>query len=67
MYRFDRALKSGKLFSNALTTKAWTPHGHMVAPPPLPIEADYGYGWMIGEDFGHKYVGHGGWVNGFVS
>ena len=22
---------------------------------------------MIGEDFGHKYVGHGGWVNGFVS
>ena len=67
MYRFDRALKSGKLFSNALTTKAWTPYGHMVAPPPLPIEADYGYGWMIGQDFGHNYVGHGGWVNGFVS
>jgi hypothetical protein len=21
----------------------------------------------MGEDFGHKYVGHGGWVNGFVS
>ncbi len=67
MYRFDRALKSGKLFSNAITTKAWTPYGHMIAPPPLPIEADYGYGWMIGQDFGHKYVGHGGWVNGFVS
>jgi CubicO group peptidase (beta-lactamase class C family) len=67
MYRFDRAIKSGMLFSNALTTKAWTPYGHMIAPPPLPIEADYGYGWMIGEDFGHKYVGHGGWVNGFVS
>jgi hypothetical protein len=22
---------------------------------------------MIGNDFGHKWVGHGGWVNGFVS
>ena len=67
LYRFDRALKSGRLFSDAITTKAWTPYGHMVAPPPLPIEAEYGYGWMVGEDFGHKYVGHGGWVNGFVS
>jgi CubicO group peptidase (beta-lactamase class C family) len=67
MYRFDRALKSGKLFSNAIITKAWTPYGHFIAPPPLPIQAEYGYGWLIGEDFGHKYVGHGGWVNGFVS
>jgi len=56
MYRFDRALQSGKLFSNAITTKAWTPYGRLIAPPPLPIQADYGYGWMIGEDFGHKYV-----------
>ena len=24
MYKFDRALKSGKLFSNAITTKAWS-------------------------------------------
>jgi hypothetical protein len=67
MYRFDRALKAGKLFSNAITTKAWTPYGLLIAPPPLPIQAEYGYGWMLGEDFGHKYVGHGGWVNGFVS
>ena len=22
---------------------------------------------MIGDAFGHRYVGHGGWVNGFVS
>lgn len=67
LYRFDRAVKSGKLFSNAITTKAWTAYGHWTAPPPFPLEADYGYGWMLGEDFGHKYVGHGGWVNGFVS
>jgi CubicO group peptidase (beta-lactamase class C family) len=67
MYRFDRALKSGKLFSKTITDKAWIAYGHWVAPPPFPLEAEYGYGWMLGEDFGHKYVGHGGWVNGFVS
>jgi CubicO group peptidase (beta-lactamase class C family) len=67
MYRFDRALKSGKLFSAAITAKAWTGYGHWTAPPPFPLEAEYGYGWMLGQDLGHPYVGHGGWVNGFVS
>ena len=67
LYTFDRVLKSGKLFSPAITAKAWTAYAHWAAPPPLSLEADYGYGWMMGEEFGHKYVGHGGWVNGFVS
>jgi CubicO group peptidase (beta-lactamase class C family) len=67
MYRFDRAIKSGKLFSSAITAKAWTGYGHWTAPPPFPYEAEYGYGWMMGKEFGHRYVGHGGWVNGFVS
>ncbi len=64
---FDRLLKAGKLFSSSVTAKAWTVYSHFVAPPPLPIEADYGYGWMLGSDFGHRYIGHGGWVSGFVS
>jgi CubicO group peptidase (beta-lactamase class C family) len=67
LYRFDRALKSGKLFSSAITAKAWAPYMHWVAPPPFGTEADYGYGWMSGKDFDHAYVGHGGWVGGFVS
>jgi CubicO group peptidase (beta-lactamase class C family) len=67
MYKFDRALKSGKLFSAAIIAKAWSSYGHWVAPPPFNFDAEYGYGWMLGENFGHKYVGHGGWVNGFVS
>ncbi len=67
MYRFDRALKSGKLFSPAITAKAWTAYAHWTAPPPFDIDAEYGYGWMMGQEFGHRYVGHGGWVNGFVS
>ena len=67
LYKLDRALKSDKLFSAAVKTKAWTPYGHWSAPPPFPLEAEYGYGWMIGDKFGHKYVGHGGWVGGFVS
>jgi CubicO group peptidase (beta-lactamase class C family) len=67
MYRFDRVLKAGTLFSKAVTEKAWSAYGHWAAPPPFPYEADYGYGSMMGSNFGHKYVGHGGWVNGFVS
>jgi CubicO group peptidase (beta-lactamase class C family) len=67
LHKFDRTLKSGKLFSSAITAKAWSPYGHWVAPPPFNFEAEYGYGWMLGQNFGHKYVGHGGWVNGFVS
>jgi CubicO group peptidase (beta-lactamase class C family) len=67
MYRFDRAIKAGTLFSKALVDKASTPFGHWSAPPPFPLEADYGYGTMMGTDFGHRYMGHGGWVNGFVS
>ena len=66
-YKFDRALKTDKLFSAAIKAKAWTPYGHWSAPPPFPLEAEYGYGWMIGDKFGHKYVGHGGWIGGFVS
>jgi CubicO group peptidase (beta-lactamase class C family) len=67
MYRFDRALKAGTLFSKAITDKAWSAYGQWSAPAPFPYQADYGYGSMMGVNFGHKYVGHGGWVNGFVS
>ncbi|MGD0356231.1 MAG: serine hydrolase [Terracidiphilus sp.] len=67
LYKFDRALKLEKLFSAAIKSKAWTAYGHWSAPPPIPLEAEYGYGWMIGDKFGHKYVGHGGWIGGFVS
>ena len=67
LYRFDRILKSDKLFSPAITAKAWTAYGHWSSPPPVPLEADYGYGWMLGDEFGHRYIGHGGWINGFVS
>jgi len=66
LYRLDRAMKAG-LFSKAITDKAWTGYGHWTAPPPFPYEADYGYGQMVATNFGHKSVGHGGWVNGFVS
>ncbi|HEY3704846.1 MAG TPA: serine hydrolase domain-containing protein [Terracidiphilus sp.] len=67
MYRFDRAMKAGTLFSKAIMEKAGKAYGHWTAPPPFPLEADYGYGTMTGSVFGHKYMGHGGWVNGFVS
>jgi hypothetical protein len=40
MYRFDRALKAGTLFSKAIMDKAWGAHGRWTAPPPIPMEAD---------------------------
>lgn len=67
LYAFDRVLHAGRLFSSEITRKAWTPYGHWSAGPVLPMEADYGYGWMMGQEFGHRFVAHGGWVNGFVS
>ena len=67
LYLFDRALKSGKLFSASIVAKAFTPYTHFNAPPPFTFDAEYGYGWMIGKDFDHPYLGHGGWVDGFVS
>jgi len=67
LYTFDRVLRAGTLFSSAITQKAWTAYGHWSARPPITMEAEYGYGWMIGQDFGHRYLAHGGWVNGFVS
>ncbi len=66
LYRFERALNSGKLFSAAITKKAFSPYAKWNAPPPFNIEADYGYGSMMGTRFGHAWIGHGGWVGGFV-
>jgi hypothetical protein len=63
----SRLLNSGKLFSSEITKKAWSPYTHFSAPPPFTFDADYGYGWMVGKEFSHAYVGHGGWVSGFVT
>jgi CubicO group peptidase (beta-lactamase class C family) len=56
LYKWDRALRSGRIISPASQEKAYTPH-----------LAQYGYGWMIGTVDGKKVVEHGGGITGFVS
>ena len=56
LYKWDRALLSGKILSQASQQKAYTPH-----------LANYGYGWMIHVGDGKKVVEHGGGITGFVS
>ena len=32
-----------------------------------PFKDNYAYGWSIGDHKGHKQVGHGGGINGFMT
>ena len=56
LYKWDRALYSGKIINQASLQKAFTPH-----------LAKYGYGWMMDSAYGKKIVEHGGGITGFVS
>jgi CubicO group peptidase (beta-lactamase class C family) len=56
LYKWDRALRAGRIITPASQEKAYTPH-----------LAQYGYGWMIGTIDGKKVVEHGGGITGFVS
>jgi CubicO group peptidase (beta-lactamase class C family) len=56
LYKWDRALRAGRIISPASQEKAYTPH-----------LSQYGYGWMIGTVDGKKVVEHGGGITGFVS
>jgi CubicO group peptidase (beta-lactamase class C family) len=51
---WDRALSAGKPLTAASFEKMFTPYLN-----------GYGYGWGIGNQFGHKQVSHGGGINGF--
>jgi CubicO group peptidase (beta-lactamase class C family) len=56
LLRWDQALSSGRLVSKksfeAMTT---------------PVRNDYGYGWLITEEFGRRMMTHGGAVPGFTA
>lgn len=68
LLRFDQALSTGKLVKKETIEKAFTPHVKAAFPPPVnDPNAYYGYGFLVSSVEGHKSVGHGGWVNGFVT
>lgn len=56
MYIYAQALLDNKLLRPVDWTMATRPN-----------KENYGYGWMLGEMYGHKSVGHNGGVHGFVS
>jgi len=56
LYLWDRALYTEKLVKKATLEKIFTP-----------VKNNYGYGWGIDEQNGHKRIGHGGGINGFVT
>ncbi|MDP4215832.1 MAG: serine hydrolase [Bacteroidota bacterium] len=56
LYKWDRALYTGRIISEASLQKAFTPH-----------LGKYGYGWMMDSVYGKKVVEHGGGIPGFLS
>ncbi|HEY3741542.1 MAG TPA: serine hydrolase domain-containing protein [Bryobacteraceae bacterium] len=54
LYKWDRALYTTNVMSAKSKEAAFTPH-----------LSNYGYGWFIEQQHGHKTVGHGGGINGF--
>ncbi len=56
LYKWDRALYTGRIISQASLQKAFTPY-----------HSNYGYGWMIDAAYGKKIVEHGGAIPGFLA
>ncbi len=56
LYKWDRSLYTEKLLKKTSLEKMFTP-----------VKNNYGYGWAIIEQNGHKLVGHGGGINGFAT
>lgn len=62
LFKWNRALKAGKLLKPETLEKAYTgyilPNGH---------DTHYGYGWFLGELGGQKVIHHSGGINGYLS
>jgi hypothetical protein len=56
IYKWDRALYTNRIVSEALLQKAFTPY-----------KSNYGYGWQITTEHNKKITEHGGGITGFVS
>jgi len=57
LFRFDVALRAGKLASPASLEQLWSPHPEVASPL-------YGYGFSVETTRAGKVVGHGGGFNG---
>lgn len=62
MGRWMDALSDGKIISAEMLSKAWCSYVLKDG-----MKVNYGYGWGISEDYGEKFIFHGGSITGFVS
>ncbi len=60
MVQWNSALDGDKVLSTKIKTQMWTSAVLNDGTKP-----DYGFGWMVPEINGHKYMGHSGGVPGF--
>jgi CubicO group peptidase (beta-lactamase class C family) len=70
LYKWDRAVKAGKLIPKDLTDEMLTGHiaaGERGSPQYEFSHSQYGFGWMISDELGHKEIWHGGAFEGFTS
>jgi D-alanyl-D-alanine carboxypeptidase len=58
--KWDAALNSDKLLKRSVLRQMWTP-----AKLKNGQATWYGFGWEVGEENGHKFVGHTGGIPGF--
>ena len=56
LYRWDQALYTEKLLSKKSLAMMFTP-----------FKGNYGYGWYIAEQAGHRFISHSGWIDGFAA
>lgn len=67
LYRWNEALFSGKVLSEASLEAAFVPVKIAEDDPVQPKEAGYGYGWMVQKFRGRQEISHGGGLHGFLS
>ncbi|CAN5617753.1 serine hydrolase domain-containing protein [soil metagenome] len=63
LYRWDQALDTEKLLPKPLWDIMFTAQ----AAIPNSNGSSYGYGWVLGQQLGHRSVGHNGGIEGFVT
>ncbi len=60
--KWDAALYTDKLLPTAVREAMWEPTKLTTGK-----SQQYGYGWQLGKVRGHRYVGHGGGIDGFTT
>ncbi|MGH9469167.1 MAG: serine hydrolase [Terriglobia bacterium] len=63
LYKWDRALRAGKLLSGKSLDEMFAPQVAVGASS----KTHYGFGWFISTEFHHKEISHEGEINGFTS